>query len=305
MDIFIMQLSIQDPVWSTSILSSSLAESYRQSLLKLKSPDCYIQSAPRGLKIREVMNLSMTINPRLNLYSNCKRGSQLEYIAAELLWYFSRSNTIEYISKYASFWKNITNTDGTVNSAYGNLIFRPHYDLTQWQWSFNQLITDKDTRQAVIHFNMPMHQYTENKDFVCTMYGIFHIRDNKLYFTIRMRSNDAILGTCTDIAFFTCLQQQMLLQLKSYYPSLELGSYTHSADSYHVYERHFNLVNLMLKSEFIPSSLPEMKISFINGNEPSTEFLTLYKACVNGDKSYKSECPLMTWIHRQLVLNKE
>jgi len=37
-----------------------------------------------------------------------------------------------------------------------------------------------------------------------------NIRDNKLNFSVSMRSNDAILGTPTDVAFFCLLQQQML-----------------------------------------------------------------------------------------------
>jgi hypothetical protein len=35
-----------------------------------------------------------------------------------------------------------------------------------------------------------------------------------------MRSNDAILGTPTDVSFFTVLQQQALLHLQGMYPDL-------------------------------------------------------------------------------------
>lgn len=287
--------------WSNSIQFSSLAHAYRQSLLMFEDENYCIQSSPRGLKIKEIMNFSLTINPKLNIYSNRRRGSQLKYIAAELIWYYSKSNRIEWISKWASFWKSIQNEDGTVNSAYGNLIFNKQHDSHQWQWAVDQLKADKETRQAILHFNMPMHQYQNNKDFVCTMYANFHIRNNMLYMTVRMRSNDAILGTCTDIAFFTTLQQQMRLELLEHYPDLELGLYTHSADSYHIYERHFELVNEMLKEEFTASQIPQMLIPFIKNLEPTPEFLKLETACLNKDKSFKSECPLMTWIHRQLV----
>lgn len=223
----------------------------------LNNPD--YETSPRGQKIREISNAIIEIDAENNAYKNERRSSQKEYIDAEFRWYFSGSNTIEEISKHAKMWKSLVNPDGeTVNSAYGHLIFteKNEYGISEYQWALESLKRDKDSRQAIMHFNKPKHLFFENKDQVCTMEGTFQIRDNKLNFTIVMRSNDAILGLPTDVAFFTILQMQMLSHLKKYYPGLELGTYTHIVHSLHVYERHFELVGDMLKNEFLPDYIP-------------------------------------------------
>jgi thymidylate synthase len=195
-----------------------------------------------------------------NTYTNKYRSSQLKYIAAEILWYFSCTDNPGFIENYASLWKSLHNPNGSVNSAYGNLIFTemtPHCH-TQYEWVIESLKRDKDTRQAFMHFNKPSHQFFENKDQVCTLNALFHIREDKLYMTVTMRSNDVIYGFMTDWTFFTVLMQHVYLHMKKYYPKLELGSYTHISHSMHLYERHYDLVKNMLTEPFNPTSIPAL-----------------------------------------------
>lgn len=229
--------------------------------------------SPRGLTINEIMNAVIEIHPDSNMYSNPRRSSQYKYIAAELVWYFMGRNDVGFIEKYAKFWANITNPDGTLNSAYGNLIFTKinEHGYNQWGWAYKCLSEDKDSRQAIMHFNMPEHQYHGNKDFVCTLNAVFHIRDNKLNLTVFMRSNDAILGLPTDVGFFTILQKQMLNLLKAQYPELELGVYTHQAASMHLYDRNFELVKEMLKEQFKPEYGPNVITNLVDEHGVPTE----------------------------------
>lgn len=242
-----------------NIETDYFSEAY-ETLLRtlLKNPE--YQSAPRDQKINEITNCKFTIRkPEYCFYGNGRRSSQFKYIAAELLWYLSGDKSVDFISQFSKFWKKLENCDDTVNSNYGWLLFYEKYApvwTTQWQWAFDSLWNDKDTRQAVMHFNLPKHQFLDNKDFVCTMYGDFLIRDNKLHFTIHMRSNDVILGLPTDIPFFCILQMNMLNCLKQErYPDLELGTYTHFVNSMHLYERNFQLVSEMLDHKFEEQSL--------------------------------------------------
>lgn len=257
-------------------------------------------SSPRGLSIKENLGVTLEIlNPLSSLYKNSRRGSQLKYIAAETVWYFLGRNDAGFISKFASFWKSIQNEDGTVNSAYGDLIFNKinRFGKSQYQWAIDCLRSDPDSRQAVMHFNLPEHQYDGNKDFVCTMYGIWQIRENRLNLTIHMRSNDAILGTPTDIAFFTLLQQQALKHLEPTYPKLKLGKYTHIIDSYHIYERHFELVSEMIESKFTPSHVPKISKDLIKSNgEPSNDL----RIMSNHLGEFKSQDPLFNWINENI-----
>lgn len=256
--------------------SHNFSDIYKEALFDLiKYPE--YETKPRNLKIKENLNVCLILeNPISCLYKNNIRSSKLKYISAELLWYFLGRNDVDFIKKYSSFWENIKNPDNTVNSAYGYLIFnkKNKYHISQYEWAFNSLIKDIDTRQAVIHFNLPDHQYYENKDFVCTMYCNFHIRNNKLYLKVNMRSNDAILGTPTDIAFFSVLHLQMLNHLKFFnYPNLELGSLIHCSDSFHIYEKHFELVESMLNFKFIPDFIPTIELDLIKSDGSPTDNL--------------------------------
>jgi thymidylate synthase len=271
---------------------------YEELLNDLINDPEYI-TKPRDMKINEICDVSLVIeNPLSCLYSNPFRSSQSKYIAAEFLWYFMGRNDVEYIAKYAKFWESIKNDDDTVNSSYGHLLFnnKNEHGITQYRWALESLAKDKDSRQAVLHFNLPIHQRSDNKDFVCTMYGIFQIRDNKLNFTISMRSNDVILGLPTDVAFFVTLQSQMLSHLRTHagYPELELGTYTHIANSSHIYERHFEMAKNMIIKKFEPESMPEVKINLINiDGTPTDSFIALFN---NQEEPLVLEDELYNWI---------
>lgn len=279
----------------------TFAEVYSASLLDLFANSEY-ETKPRDLKIKENLNVSLIVkDPSFCLYKNPFRSSQYKYIAAEFLWYFLGRNDVKFIKKYASFWDSIKNDNGTVNSAYGNLIFKRKnkYDLTQYEWAYQSLINDKDTRQAILHFNTPEHQYFSNKDFVCTIYAVFHIRNNKLNFTVHMRSNDVILGTPTDFAFFATLQCQMLAHLKPTYLELELGTLTHCVDSYHLYERHFGLVDNMIDHPFTAEQMPTVSKNLINIDGSSTDSIQGLFECKDDGHLYDND-KLYKWIFKNL-----
>ena len=283
----------------------TFAEAYKDSLTDLITFPEY-ETRPRGMTIKENCDVALVIdNPLSCLYENTVRSSQLKYIAAELLWYFMGRNDVGYISKFAKFWESIQNDDGTVNSSYGHLLFaNPNeHGFMQYEWAVDSLLKDKDSRQAVLHFNLPSHQRDGNKDFVCTMYGIFQIRENKLNFTVSMRSNDVILGLPTDIAFFATLQSQMLFHLVTHggeeFRELELGTYTHIANSFHLYERHFDLVDRMIREDFIPHQIPKVREELVSvKGKPSPLFSRLFST--QNDPNEKVGDELMHWIKNKL-----
>ena len=282
-----------------SYKGSTFAEVYEQVLRDtMIMPDHTTQ--PRGQKINELINVCLEFDPMFPLYENRKRSSQFEYIAGELIWYFNGLKDARFISNYSSFWKNICDEEGNCNSAYGNLIFRERENgLTQWDWAFTSLLDDRDSRQAILHFNKPSHQYNGNKDFVCTLYGIFQIRNNHLDFTVHMRSNDLILGLPTDVAFFCLLQQQMHKHLLKKYPNLKLGMYSHIINSAHIYERHFKLSKEMLLYDFNEMKFPNLRSDLINIDGTPTEDMNRLKLDVilgENDESIKFNDSLFDWI---------
>ena len=137
------------------------------------------------------------------------------------------------------------------------------YGFNQWGWAYDSLLADKDTRQALMHFNNSTHQFKANKDQVCTLNYLFNIRDNKLNASVMMRSSDVYFGLPYDVPYFTLLQKCMLYLLKQNegYENLKLGTYTHHSVSQHLYERNFNELEDSLAYRYNKRSVPEIGIS--------------------------------------------
>jgi len=185
---------------------------------------------------RELQNVSFELtNPLKNITQNrsqAKYGVSLYYALGELVWYFTSSNSMKFISKFGKMWEKLSDDGKTNNSAYG-------YRL-QTQFGFNQIKTierllkkDKYSRRAVLNINTPNKNVYETNDEPCTIALQFLIRDNRLNLTTIMRSNDLWFGTPYDVLFFTSLQRIIANDLK-----IEMGSYYHFATSMHIYERN-------------------------------------------------------------------
>ncbi len=226
-------------------------------------------TSPRGEKTRELNNISFTLtDPNYSIISNPARKISLKYLAAELLWYFSGSLEAKGIEDYASIWKNIKDRHGKLNSNYGYFVFhqRQALDWSQFDWVYNSLKNDINSRQAVINFNQPMHKDPNTKDFPCTISMQFYIRDNKLHAITNMRSQDAIYGMTYDFPFFCIVMMLLYGVLKDVYPDLLLGTYNHSVASFHVYERHFKMMDEIVAND-IPYQLSSLSDMEFNVND--------------------------------------
>lgn len=231
---------------------------------------------PRGQRTREKLNYQFVItNPTVeSIRTEDPERNEIirDYTAKEVDLYNCGSNSATEFGKASKFWLKLANPDGTINSAYGHLIWNKkshgnpfmelykeieesageypvetnHVMRTPWQWAKESLIRDKDTRQAILRFSLPEHQWFGNKDQVCTLHGLFLIRDNHLNLSITMRSNDLTLGLVYDLPWFISLMHTMRQELYSTYPGLQIGSYTHHVHSLHIYDRDEEKILKML-----------------------------------------------------------
>lgn len=206
-----------------------------QNLIRKIEEDSSIAS-PRGLKVKESFLETIELNPNFCILDTQARPMNFKYFMGELAWYLKKDRKIDYINNFSSFWLNLVDEQGNINSNYGNLLFGK-----QLQWSYDSLVKDKNTRQAISFVSRPSVQYPGNKDFVCTIYINFWIRDNRLNMKVQMRSNDIFYGLSYDAPFFAFVQQTMYLWLRDKYKELQLGNYYHCADNIHYYERHFEI----------------------------------------------------------------
>lgn len=258
---------------------NSTSEAYLDSLREVYFNADYV-SAPRNQPVREKLDYTFRVlNPTSDsiITKDEKRNIVIaSYTQKEKELYDSCTNSAEDFGKASKFWLNLANPDNTVNSAYGHLIwgrqshgsdFEEHFvednrfpmdpnlnkvlinkpiRRTPWDWCVESLKRDKDTRQAILRFNLPEHAWMGNKDFVCTMHGIFLIRDDKLNLSVVMRSNDLVKGLVYDMPWFCSLMDKMLVELKPLYPNLTKGYYTHTVHNIHIYERDEQTVLKMI-----------------------------------------------------------
>lgn len=200
---------------------------FKEHQLSLESRD--------GNVVAECINAITVIeNPTKNVMTNDIRKLSMRYAIGEMLWYMSANPSLRAIQHYTKAWDRMSDDGETVNSNYGYIIQKA-FDFDQYEYCKQLLIKDKNSRQAVIHIKVPTNTIENpTKDLNCTVCLQFLIRDEKLYCTTYMRSNDLWLGFPYDVFQFTCLQIRMAMEL-----DLDIGTYTHIAGSLHLYERDF------------------------------------------------------------------
>lgn len=220
--------------------------------------------SPRNQLVIEIENFNFRFSPYTKFANfNC-RNLNIDYIKKEFLWYLKGDKFDTSIAEYASLWKNLINVDGSINSNYGQYMFG---DINQFDNAANIIKLDKDTRRASIVILNDKHLLSNDKDIPCTYSLNFRIRDNKLNMTVRMRSQDAIYGMCNDVPTFSFIHEMMLETLKQSFPNLKCGNYYHSVDSFHVYEKHFDMLNKLgqilysknIDENYVNITCPKMK----------------------------------------------
>lgn len=189
-----------------------------------------------GIVVGEYLNAITVIkDPTRNIVLSPERMMPTRYAIGELLWYLSGSDRLSDIAKYSKVWNRMSDDGETLNSAYGYRIFEK-FGFNQLEYVENLLKKDPLTRQAVIHIKDPVN-YIEHpsKDVPCTLLLQFLIRNGALNLTVHMRSNDIWTGFPYDVFSFTCIQIMLAFRL-----GLEIGTYTHTAGSLHLYERNLD-----------------------------------------------------------------
>lgn len=122
----------------------------------------------------------------------------------------------------------------------------------QIQFVIDELTRNPDSRRAVIDIRDNSDDMYSN-DPACLQHLQFFIRGNKLHLKVLFRSNDAVKAAFMNA--FALIQLQKLIADKLH---IEVGTYTHRANSFHVYERDYdtlkNYVDKIAKKEEITYS---------------------------------------------------
>jgi thymidylate synthase len=249
---------------------------------------------PRNEPVIEIEDYSYSLPPYARFANFDARKLKLDYIRKELLWYFRANPFDSSIVDSASIWQELPNADGTINSNYGAHVFgktapalvsistnssaymptdenvgrsstsigMPVWHESQFDKIIETLAADKDSRRAsAVILNRAHLLSPKTKDYPCTYALNFRIRNNELKMSVHMRSQDAVFGMGNDAPAFSVIQEMVYVTLRdTAYPDLQMGSYHHTADSFHYYERHFEMVKQINKADnYTPLVIPKIR----------------------------------------------
>lgn len=241
----------------------SVAESYSEIIKYVYENGEEV--SPRGQLTKEITPATIVINnPRKRVIDHPVRKLNYGFMVGELLWILQGKNDLS-ITHYNKQWSNFSDDGEILNGAYGQRIF--NYDggegfvetrkedngmpvlelqeikVNQFMQVYNRLKNDPESRQGTISLFDPTRDFAQTKDVPCTNWMRFSIRNGKLNMLVGMRSNDLWFGYPYDVYNFTMLQEIMAGML-----GVEVGKYTHVADSLHLYEMHFEQAKKMIET---------------------------------------------------------
>ncbi len=213
---------------------------------------------PRGLQTLELFPATFTLTrPRNRCVANRERRWNLPLAIGEFCWHVSGSNELQFIEYYAKRWREFAEDGSTIRgSCYGHRVLSQCNDhRSQWQQIVEVLRADPQSRRAVLNFQERTEDLVTDKDVPCANTMQVLVRDSRLHAIVSMRSNDAIWGLPYDVFLFTMFQELLASELR-----LPLGTYTHTVGSLHLYERHFDLAQRIIRVPVVPADeMPAME----------------------------------------------
>jgi thymidylate synthase len=206
----------------------------------------------------------------------------LKSIIHELLWFISGDTNIKYLVDnnvkiwndwpFETFKKSADYQNETMEeyvekikydedfaAKYGNLgpvygaQWRNFNGVDQLQYILDELRDNPNSRRMILSAWNP----SEIKDMAlppCHTLIQFYVADGKLSLQLYQRSADIFLGVPFNIVSYA-----LLLMMIAQVSNLKLGEFVHTLGDAHIYQNHFDQINLQLSRE--PKKLPIMEIN--------------------------------------------
>jgi len=217
---------------------------------------------PRGSETKEILSHTMNIDMRYPVVYHPERKLNYKFMSAEAEFITNGDNRVCSLDRYN---KNIAqfSDDGRIfNGNYGEPF------NSQLEFVVRTLLDDRDSRQAVL--TIFQANPVKSKDIRCTLSMQFLIRNGKIYTIVNMRSHDIIWGYAYDVFNFTIMTLRVLnrlqdeLRAKEIYELIDLGSLSIHAGSRHLYDRHYDLADKILRDDFREESPIETPVNALS-----------------------------------------
>ncbi len=182
----------------------------------------------------------------------------LKSIIHELLWFLKGDTNVRYLQENGvRIWNEWADEDGNLGHIYGyQWRSWPDYNgghIDQISEVIDTIKNNPDSRRIIVsawnvgdirNMNLPP----------CHAFFQFYVANGRLSLQLYQRSADIFLGVPFNIASYA-----LLLQMVAQVTGLEAGDFVHTLGDAHIYNNHFEQVDLQLSRE--PRKLPRMVIN--------------------------------------------
>lgn len=228
--------------------------------------------SPRGMEVREIIGGKYTV-PMPAYITLKERKVNYNFMFAEAAWIVSGSNRLSDLTETMASYANYSDNGITLEGAYGPKV------IDQLNYVVDTLVADRDSRQAVI--GIWRERPRPSKDIPCTLNMSFMIRDNMLEMVVNMRSHDIVLGSTYDVFSFSAVGNAVRLLLaargvETTFEHQSFGNLTVTANSLHLYERHYETIDKWANSTDVDETVYE-RVERVMAAETYEEFIELLK----------------------------
>ena len=187
-------------------------------------------------------------------------GSNDERRLAEILYQDKKENlknkkTIWTQNAEADYWKPKAKFTGDVGKIYG-VQWRNFNGVDQIENLIKNLKSDPNGRRHIISsWNPP--DLIDMSLPPCHVFSQFFVVNNQLSCQLYQRSCDMFLGVPFNIASYSLFTHMLAREC-----NLEVGNFIHSLGDFHIYEEHFDQVEIQLNRK--PKKLPSLNFETKN-----------------------------------------
>jgi thymidylate synthase len=190
----------------------------------------------------------------------------------EGVWMLAGRNDVGWISAFNHNIVQFSDDGIKFNGAYGHR-WRNHFGYDQLNWIISHLRADDHSRRAVLQMFDPTTDSGwvagGSKDIPCNTsvyFDVIHGKFDKKYLNMSVtnRSNDMIWGCYgANVVHMSMLQEYLADCL-----GIEVGTYTQFSNNFHIYEKHFDLLNTIEAPYDYEPEVPKSHVSIVRfGNE--------------------------------------
>lgn len=211
-----------------------------------------------GTGTRSIFGYQMRFNMADGFPLLTTKKVHLKSIIHELLWFLKGDTNVRYLQENGvRIWNEWADENGDLGHIYGyQWRSWPDYNgghIDQIKESIEAIKHNPDSRRIIVsawnvgdldNMNLPP----------CHAFFQFYVAGGRLSLQLYQRSADTFLGVPFNIASYA-----LLLLMVAQVTGLEPGDFIHTLGDAHIYNNHFDQVNLQLQRT--PRKLPHMRLN--------------------------------------------